>query len=74
MSTSTTIKISNDLLEQARRYAQVYKRSVSKQVEYWSFIGKTLEENPDMSYSFIKDILVSLQEAKENETTSYTFG
>ena len=54
-----TIKLSNELISEARRHADAFSRSVPKQIEYWSRIGKTAEENPDLPYSFIKDILLA---------------
>lgn len=59
---STTIKLSDDLINEAKRYAAVYSRSTPKQIEYWSRIGKIAEENPDLPYSFIQDILLAQQE------------
>jgi hypothetical protein len=59
---STTIKLSDDLINEAKRYASVYSRSTPKQIEYWSRIGKIVEENPDLPYSFIQDILLAQQE------------
>jgi hypothetical protein len=56
------IKLSDDLVREARRFAEVYSRSVPKQIEYWSRIGKITEENPDLPYSLIRDILLAQQE------------
>ena len=50
------------VINEAKRYAVVYSRSTPKQIEYWSRIGKIVEENPDMPYSFIQDILLAQQE------------
>ncbi len=66
---STTIKLSDDLINEAKRYAAVYSRSTPKQIEYWSRIGKIAEENPDLPYSFIQDILLALEE----ETVPFEF-
>lgn len=71
---STTVKLSDKLISEARRYGGVYSRSVPKQIEYWSHIGKIAEENPDLSYNFIKDILLAQEEAKDKQTTPYQFG
>lgn len=71
---SITIKLSDELIHEARRYGEVYSRSVPKQIEYWSRIGKIAEENPDLSYSFIKDILLAQQEAKDEKLSPYNFG
>jgi len=64
-SVSMTIKLSDDLINEAKRYAAVYSRSIPKQIEYWSRIGKIAEENPDLPYSFIQEILLAQQEEAE---------
>ena len=69
-----TIKLSNELISEARRYADIFSRSIPKQIEYWSRIGKIAEENPDLPYSFIKDILLSKKEADDRQFTPYKFG
>ena len=68
-----TIKLSDKLISEARRYAEAFSRSVPKQVEYWSQIGKIAEENPDLSYNFIKDILLAKQEIKDQQVIPYKF-
>ena len=70
---STTIKLSDKLIAEARRYGSTYSRSVPKQIEYWSRIGKIAEENPDMPYVFIKDILLAQQEVADKDITPYEF-
>ena len=69
-----SVKLSDELVKQARQYGEVYQRSIPKQIEYWSRIGKISEENPDLNYSFIKDILVAKQEAESGDVTPYEFG
>ena len=71
---ATTVKLSDGLIKEAQRFGAVYSRSVPKQIEYWSRIGKIAEENPDLSFDFIKDILMAQQEAHDGETTPYRFG
>ncbi|MEI6729627.1 MAG: ParD-like family protein [Pseudomonadota bacterium] len=68
---SITVKLSDELINDARRYGNVYSRSVPKQIEYWSRIGKIAEENPDLSYEFIKDLLLAKQEVNQNLVTKY---
>jgi hypothetical protein len=70
---SVTVKISDTLLKDAKKFGAIYSRSVPKQIEYWSRIGKIAEENPDLPYSFIKDILIAQQEVAEGETEPYNF-
>lgn len=70
----TAIKLSDSLVEQARRHGRVYSRSAPKQIEYWTRIGRIVEENPDVPYSLIKDILLAKEEATSGDLTVYTFG
>lgn len=71
---ATTIKLSDDIVNEAKRYGAVYSRSTPKQIEYWSNIGKLAEENPDLTYSFIKDILLAQAELVDQQVTPYEFG
>lgn len=65
------VKLSEALVEQAKNYGRVQHRSVPKQIEYWSRIGKIAEENPDLPFAMIRDILVAQQETAAEE---YRFG
>jgi hypothetical protein len=49
-----SVKLSDELIKQARHYGAVYHRSTAKQIEYWSTIGKISEENQDLPYSLSK--------------------
>lgn len=71
---ATTVKLSDEFVAQARKYGQAFSRSTPKQIEYWSMIGKISEENPELSYSFIKEILLAQAEAENQDTTPYEFG
>jgi len=68
---AVNVKLSESLVNQARSHALVQHRSVPKQIEYWSQIGKIAEENPDSPFSVIRDILVADQEEAVGE---YQFG
>ncbi|MDS4019231.1 MAG: hypothetical protein RKR03_01770 [Candidatus Competibacter sp.] len=68
---SVNVKLPEALVDQARRYATIQHRSVPKQIEYWSQIGKIAEENPDLPFSVIRDILIADQEEPVGE---YQFG
>ena len=74
MTNSRAVKLSGDIILEAHKYAAVFSRSVPKQIEHWAKIGRIAEENPDLSYNFIKDILVSLEETKSKKPSPYPFG
>ena len=68
---AVNVKLSEDLVNQAKHYARVEHRSVPEQIEYWSQIGKIAAENPDLPFSVIRDILIADQEEAVGE---YQFG
>jgi hypothetical protein len=59
---SVNVKLSEGLVEQAKIYAHIEHRSMPKQIEYWSQIGKIAQENPDLPFAMIRDILIADQE------------
>jgi hypothetical protein len=42
-----------------------------KQIEHWAKIGRIAEENPDLSYTVIKDIFLGLEDVKKGNVTEY---
>lgn len=59
---AVNVKLSETLVEQAKHHGTIQHRSVPKQIEYWSRIGKIAEENPDLPFSMIREILIADQE------------
>jgi hypothetical protein len=59
---SINVKLSENLVAQAKIFGNIEHRSVPKQIEYWSKIGKIAQENPDLSFSMIREILIADQE------------
>ena len=68
---ASPMRLDSGLIHEAEGVAERNKRSVPKQIEYWSQIGKIAEENPDLPFSVIRDILVADQEEAVGE---YQFG
>ncbi len=71
---STAIRISEKLAEEARKYSAVEHRSLTGQIEYWAMLGKSMEENPDLTFDLIKEVLIGIEELKRGEKTEYQFG
>ena len=65
------VKLPEALAESAKRHGPLEHRSVPKQIEYWSQIGKIVTDNPDLPFSVIRDILIADREAPAGE---YPFG
>ena len=70
---SAVVKLSDKLVAQAKRHAGIGHRSIPKQIEHWSQIGRIAEENPNLSYNFIKDIMLALDESHYGEISEYSF-
>ena len=68
MTTSTSIRIDQDLYNQARSEAQSEHRTIAGQIEYWAKIGRSALDNPDLPIDFIASSLVALSEPREKAT------
>lgn len=66
-----SVRLDDLLVEEAQVYASVSKRSVPKQIEHWAEIGRVAEDNPDLSYTFIKDALLATAEINAGKTSRY---
>jgi len=71
---ATAVRVSEELLGEAKKISRIDHRSVAGQIEHWARMGKCAEENPDLPYSLIKEILIGLDELDQGEKTEYTFG
>lgn len=70
----TAVRISEELANEARKFGRIDHRSLAGQIEHWARMGKCAEENPDLPYSLIKEILIGIEELDEGEKAEYTFG
>ena len=65
MANSTSIRIDQELYEQAKQDAAAEHRSISGQIEFWARVGRAALDNPDLPVGFIADSLASLAEPRE---------
>ena len=70
---SIAINVSEQLIEEAKPFAEAMHRSVAQQIEYWARLGKVAEENPDLPINILQDMLVSIEEVKAGNTNVYQF-
>ena len=71
---ATAVRVSDELAREARIFSKIDQRSLTGQIEHWAKIGKCAEENPDLTYGLIKDILIGLVELEQGESSEYKFG
>ena len=65
------IRVSDNLLKKAKVTAKAMNRSMAGQIEFWAKIGQIAEENPDLPYALIHDILISLEEFRAGQAESF---
>jgi hypothetical protein len=65
MSVSTSIRINQDLYEQAELDAALEHRSIAGQIEFWARVGRAALDNPDLPVSFVAESLSSMAEPRE---------
>jgi len=70
---SVAVRLSKEIVYEAKKYAAIESRSVPKQIEYWVKIGKAAQENPDLPISFIKGAFEAREEITRGECTPFNF-
>ncbi len=71
---SHAVRVSEELFTKAQIKAGVLHRSVASQIEYWSKLGRIAEENPDLNFTMIHDILIGMEALKMGHVSTYQFG
>ena len=71
---SIAVRISSKIIDSAKVLAKVENRSVTGQIEYWAKIGKIAEENSDLSYRLIKELLIGIGELNSGRGTEDNYG
>ncbi|WP_435104905.1 TA system antitoxin ParD family protein [Arhodomonas sp. AD133] len=51
---STSVRLPNELVEEARKEARVYNRTVSGQIEHWVKLGRTVETTPGFTLDRVR--------------------
>ena len=59
------------LVEEAKRIALAEHRSVPKQIEFYFRMARVAEENPELSFKLIREILIAQADEAVEE---YQFG
>lgn len=71
---SASIRLDASLVEKATIMAKALNRTTPKQIEHWARIGEIMEDNPDLPYEFVKQVLVSQAEKDAKTFEPYVFG
>jgi len=74
MSATATIRLSETVLKEARVKGKAEHRKPAQQIEYWVHIAQCVIDNPDLSFTEVKDILTGMAEADAGQVSDYKFG
>ena len=62
------VRIDDSLYEQAKTQAQIERRTIAGQIEFWAMVGRAALDNPDLPVTFVADSLASLSEPRVDLT------
>ncbi|MDI3323094.1 hypothetical protein QKW35_01785 [Pontibacterium granulatum] len=68
---ATSVRLDDEFVENVKIHSHVSSRTVPKQIEHWAKIGEIVEENPDLSYEFIKEALLAREEIAAGKVSKY---
>ena len=70
---TTSIRLDQELIAKATIKAKALSRTTSKQIEHWEKVGAIMEENPELSYEFVKQAIMAKAEKEIGQLESYQF-
>ena len=68
-----SVRLTDSLVKQAKTIGLVMSRSGAGQIEHWAKIGRIAEENPDLTYEFIRDSSLAKAEVENGQVDDYEF-
>ncbi|QHJ10378.1 hypothetical protein FX988_00590 [Paraglaciecola mesophila] len=71
---TASIRLDEDLVEKASIMAKALNRTTPKQIEHWAKIGEMMEDNPDLPYDFVKQVIIAKAEKEAGKLEAYDFG
>ncbi|KJG12858.1 TA system antitoxin ParD family protein [Photobacterium iliopiscarium] len=70
---TTSIRLDQELIAKATIKAKALSRTTSKKIEHWAKVGAIMEENPELSYEFVKQAIMAKAEKEIGQLESYQF-
>ena len=64
---ATNVKFKDEFVQRARQVAKAEHRSVPSQIEFYFKIALAAEENPDLSFHAIKEIMAAREDQDTEE-------
>lgn len=74
MMTNISIRITKTLVDKASKVARAQNRTTAKQIEHWAIIGHIMDDNHDLSYEFVRQLLIAQAEVAAGQVEPFEFG
>lgn len=71
---TVNIQLDKALFDKASQVAGTHNRTTAKQIAHWATIGYIMEDNPDLSYEFVRWLLIAQTEVAAGKVEPYEFG
>ncbi|MBI5814369.1 MAG: ParD-like family protein [Nitrospinae bacterium] len=59
------VRIDGRLYKAAKSQARAESRTIAGQIEFWAKVGKAALDNPDLPVDFVRDLLISRAESRD---------
>jgi hypothetical protein len=70
---TVSIRLNKELVEKASFIGKELNRSTPEQIEHWAKIGEIMEENPELTYEFVRVIIEAKAERDAGKLKTYEF-
>ena len=70
---SSSVRLDQDLVDKATIMGKALNRSTPKQIEHWAKIGEMMEDNPELSYEFVRQAIIAKAEKEAGKLEAYEF-
>ncbi|MDR3132135.1 MAG: ParD-like family protein [Rickettsiales bacterium] len=66
-----TVNLDGEFEKITQSRSMLQNRSVPQQIAHWAKVGQIVGDNPELSYSTIKEILSGIEDAKSGDVEEY---
>lgn len=65
---SMSVRIDDELYEQAKNASKGECRTIAGQLEFWAKVGRVALDNPDLPIDFVRELMISRAEDRKQFT------
>ncbi len=71
---TVSIRLDQELVDKAAIKAKALQRTTPQQIGHWVKIGLMMEDNPDLTYDFARQAIISQAERDAEQLEAYHLG